>query len=78
MTYGALFFFYPQALLGLLSLHKDHIIHRDIKPSNMLMNRRGEVKITDFGVSTLLTSTLDFGQTFVGTYTYMSVSALSL
>eukprot|EP00271_Cylindrocystis_brebissonii_P006341 TRINITY_DN1907_c0_g1_i3.p1 TRINITY_DN1907_c0_g1~~TRINITY_DN1907_c0_g1_i3.p1 ORF type:complete len:353 (+),score=59.99 TRINITY_DN1907_c0_g1_i3:770-1828(+) len=66
-----------QALLGLQSLHNDHIIHRDIKPSNILLSRRGEVKITDFGVSTVLTSTLDVGNTFVGTYTYMSPERIS-
>lgn len=27
------------------------VIHRDVKPSNILINRRGEVKICDFGIS---------------------------
>lgn len=27
------------------------VIHRDVKPSNMLINRNGEVKICDFGIS---------------------------
>eukprot|EP00854_Cymbomonas_tetramitiformis_P020060 gene20060-24017_t len=41
-----------QVLFGLSYLHKElHIIHRDIKPSNLLINRSGEVKISDFGVS---------------------------
>lgn len=28
-----------------------HIIHRDFKPENILVNRHGEVKIADFGIS---------------------------
>lgn len=27
------------------------VIHRDVKPSNILINRKGEVKICDFGIS---------------------------
>lgn len=27
------------------------VIHRDVKPSNTLINRKGEVKICDFGIS---------------------------
>ncbi|CAM6042722.1 unnamed protein product [Sphagnum compactum] len=38
-----------QVLLGLQYLHKHKIVHRDIKPSNLLINRRQQVKIADFG-----------------------------
>ncbi|KAI3407432.1 Protein kinase domain-containing protein, partial [Psidium guajava] len=62
-----------QVLKGLLYLHHEkHIIHRDLKPSNLLINHRGEVKITDFGVSTIMASTSGQANTFVGTYNYMS------
>lgn len=33
-------------------------MHRDIKPANMLLNLKGEAKITDFGVSAGLDSTM--------------------
>jgi mitogen-activated protein kinase kinase 1 len=49
------------------------VIHRDIKPSNLLVNHKGEVKITDFGVSAVLASSMGQRDTFVGTYNYMSV-----
>jgi mitogen-activated protein kinase kinase 1 len=63
-----------QVLEGLLYLHHErHVIHRDIKPSNLLVNRKGEVKITDFGVSAVLASSIGQRDTFVGTYNYMAV-----
>ncbi|XVE54033.1 hypothetical protein DITRI_Ditri03aG0050000 [Diplodiscus trichospermus] len=62
-----------QVLKGLMYLHSEaHVIHRDIKPSNLLINYRGEVKITDFRVSARLLSTSGRANTFVGTYCYMS------
>ncbi|KAJ7553601.1 hypothetical protein O6H91_06G104900 [Diphasiastrum complanatum] len=67
-----------QVLQGLMYLHHQrHIIHRDIKPSNLLVNHKGEVKITDFGVSAVLASSMGQRDTFVGTYTYMSPERIS-
>ncbi|KAH7289881.1 hypothetical protein KP509_30G022400 [Ceratopteris richardii] len=62
-----------QVLEGLLHLHQEiHVIHRDLKPSNLLVNSRGQVKITDFGVSAVLGSSIGQQNTFIGTYIYMS------
>lgn len=40
-----------QLLHGLKYLHERTILHRDIKGSNILLNNRGEVRLTDFGLS---------------------------
>ncbi|GAA0166863.1 non-receptor serine/threonine protein kinase [Lithospermum erythrorhizon] len=62
-----------QVLKGMWYLHHEkHFIHRDLKPSNLLINHRGEVKITDFGVSAILSSTSSLANSLVGTYNYMS------
>lgn len=67
-----------QVLKGLIYLHQDrHVIHRDLKPSNLLVNHKGEVKITDFGVSAVLTNSMGQRNTFIGTYMYMSPERVS-
>lgn len=65
-------------LEGLVYLHRSrHLIHRDLKPSNILFRRvTGEVKISDFGVSSVLEGTAGDANSFVGTVTYMSPERL--
>jgi serine/threonine protein kinase/tetratricopeptide (TPR) repeat protein len=62
-----------QAALGLEHAHALGVIHRDIKPANLIVDNRGNLWITDFGLARLqggaeLTVTGDL----VGTLRYMS------
>ena len=62
-----------RVLLGVFYLHSCcHIIHRDLKPSNLLLNSRGEVKISDFGVSGQLRPGQPQSSSWLGTTRYMA------
>jgi serine/threonine protein kinase len=44
----------PQICDALQFAHDQGIVHRDIKPENILMDRRGRVKVADFGLAKLV------------------------
>jgi len=58
---------------GLQYAHEQKIVHRDIKPENMLIGRRGEILLSDFGIAVIAHSTRSQGvENLAGTIPYMS------
>lgn len=62
---------------ALAAAHRVGVIHRDIKTANILIRKSdGAVKISDFGLARLATSTLTHDGDFVGSPAYMSPEQL--
>jgi len=57
---------------GLQAIHEVGVIHRDLKPANIMLDRRGSVRLMDFGIAKQYGSDATVRGTVLGTPQYMS------
>ncbi len=65
-----------QLCAGLGAAHESGILHRDLKPSNVMIDGRGRVRITDFGVAAAVHD-VRAGEVTAGTPQYMAPEQLA-
>lgn len=62
-----------QIALALARAHECNLVHRDIKPANILITKTGDIKVADFGIARITSSsTVTFTNNILGTVHYIS------
>jgi surface protein len=61
-----------QICIGIKEIHKNKLIHRDLTPDNIFMDNNKKIKIGDFGVSKVLTTTQNYTKSQVGKHHYFA------
>ncbi|MCP4205149.1 MAG: protein kinase [bacterium] len=65
-----------QLCAGLAAAHAEGILHRDLKPANVMLDERGRVRITDFGLAGFV-GEFERAELIAGTPAYMSPEQLA-
>ncbi len=65
-----------QLCLGLAAAHDKSVLHRDLKPANVMLDGRGHVRITDFGLAGF-SDELELNPQLAGTPAYMAPEQLA-
>merc|ERR1711871_773352 len=70
-TEGMVKFYAAQIAMAIDYMHRHHILYRDLKPENVLLGEDGYIRITDYGLSKIVTID-DRPKTFCGTPEYLA------
>src|SRR5437667_5130656 len=70
--FGQLIAITSQLLQALDFAHTRGVVHRDIKPANLILASGGSLKVADFGIARIDTTTLTMTGMVMGTPSYMS------
>lgn len=65
-------FWFLQICMALKYLHDNRILHRDLKTANIFLTSKNVVKLGDFGISTVLQTSMACAKTVCGTPYYFS------
>ena len=68
-------FYMSQVLLALEFMHNNNYIYRDLKPENIMIDREGNIKLTDFGLSKIMKPN-ETTYTLCGTAEYLAPEIL--
>ncbi len=73
MAWGEIVRIMLDVLDGLAYAHSERVIHRDIKPANILLSRRGQAVLGDFGIAHIIGGTrYTVSGALMGTLHYMA------
>ena len=70
-------FYLVEIILAIDFLHKNNMIYHDLKPENILIDSKGHIKLTDFGLSKIVTNIEEKSFTICGTLQYIAPEIIS-